>query len=211
MASRKGRTPTFDLPPVTPAEPQKTGWTYRTDKPVETRGVTERAIAAIAKPFEVALVCLLVPFRRKPPHALVLFFLASAIAVMAGSCRHVENYSGVEVIDNGARLKISSKEPECGCLTISNETEGPLTLEASYKGEHRGTLVLPAHGRETERFDWAGEENDDVYYVTARTAAGKPAAFGKDVMFARPGWLDCSSSECNWGPLKLDAAIAAGH
>ena len=220
--SRKRRTPTFDLPPAA-EQPAETGWTYRSDaKPAATvkdsRGrlssmaVAERAIAALARPFEVALVCLLVPFGKRSRKVMCLLFVAG-LALQSARCQRADeqNWAGVKTIDRDEVLVVASPEPRCSCLTLTSTIDKPITLRSRMNQIYDGTTVLPPHGSITALFDWAGETNDDVYHIVAHDPDGKPVKFGSAIKYVHSGWTSCTRTSCEFGPLKMSVATLAGH
>ena len=222
---RKRRSRTFDLPPATPPVEAPPDWAYRSDAvrvpsppaPPEShdvRSLPERTIAAFARPFEIALVLLLLPFGRKRgsrSDAALLLIVVGSLAMMTMRCRAQEaNWSGVEEAEDGYALKVAAPEPECGCLTLTSKVHDPVTVQAHLKNVVQGRSTIPAAGRLESRFDWAGEENDDVYFLRANVN-GRPVKVGTALSYARSGWVECTQAKCGIGPLMMNGALAAGH
>jgi hypothetical protein len=173
---------------------------------------TERALSILARPFEVAFTILLVPFGKRRG-TLVPMVIVSLLAVAMTNCHNrEENWSGAEAIERGMILKVAATEPQCACLTLTNKSAVPITLRTRFKDTYfLGLMTLQPHATTVALFDWAGEQNDDVYHILAYGPDGKPVKIADDVQFAHSGFAECSRMSCEIGPLKMNAGLAAGH
>jgi hypothetical protein len=145
-------------------------------------------------------VAVLGVFRSR--RALVLLLVCGGLA--AGSCRYQTIWAGVEFQDNG-RLKLAAEDPLCGCLTIVNVAGKDLALRSRYHGTTMGSTTLKAGEKLNFRFDWAGQENDDVYILEATDAQGNEVNLKTAIRIDdKSNWLACSTATCPYGDLLLN-------
>ena len=217
MAKSRKAKPSFDRTPP-PAQPDAAGWVYRSEAPVTktdvapdaapvapTRVVSgfERGIDLLSRPFALFImlgVAVLGVFRSRR----VLMLLLVAGGLGSASCRYQTIWSGVEFQDDG-RLKLAAEDPLCGCLTIVNVSGKDLALRSRFHGTTMGNTTLKAGAKLGFRFDWAGQENDDVYTIEGTDANGIEVNLKTAIRIEdRSSWQTCEPAPCWYGDLLLN-------
>jgi hypothetical protein len=104
-----------------------------------------------------------VSVRRRMARVSVVLVLLLPLATCT---RWQKVYSGVEYSPDGNTLKIASAG-SCGCVTLQNRSDEPLTLYSSLHDGYIGSLVLKKDEMARVRYDWAGPLGDDFYEIVA--------------------------------------------
>ncbi len=224
MAKSKKAKPSFDRTLPTPKS-DAAAWVYRSDTPavvidvapisttlVATRRVVspvERGIDLLSRPFGLVImlgVAVLGVFRSR--RALMCLLVVGGLA--SASCRYETIWSGVEFQDDG-RLKLAAEDPLCGCLTIANISGKDLALLSRFHGTRMGSTVLKAGAKLSFRFDWAGQENDDVYTIAATDSQGNEVNLKTAIRIEdKSNWQSCDPAPCPYGDLLLNMG-ESGH
>jgi hypothetical protein len=131
-----------------------------------------------------------------------------ALALALGACKHPETvWFGSEITADGDRIQLAAEEPLCGCITLANKSGRDLKLRASMRDVTVGTATLKAGESLRTKFDWAGSENDDLYYIDVAEATGRhTAAKGAIELDQRSKFEECQVAQCPYGSLLMNAA-----
>jgi hypothetical protein len=145
------------------------------------------------------------------------------ILTVATGCRrlggNVETIRyGREFTPDGERLRIASRQPRCGCISLTNTSEQRVWLEAWLYGTPRGAMVFPPGEKRRIMFDWAGSENTDFYelvtFKLAKDDRGREtrddSADGglriRDILTEHAPFvhLSCNDDTCEFGSLSMN-------
>jgi hypothetical protein len=134
------------------------------------------------------------------------------LALAAAGCMRYETvWSGVQWTDDGEGLELASDPGLCGCVTIVNKSDRPLTLRASFGPIHVGRAKLAPGQSITARFDWAGDRADQTYVIDAVDDAGRKLDMLEVLEIGEhTGSRSCANPGCAWGPLNMKVAAEVG-
>lgn len=134
-----------------------------------------------------------------------LAFLLCAAAMLLQGCRAVGLWSGSEINADGS-LRVAAEEPACGCLTLTNRTNGEVYLRSLHRGSSLGGAALAAGSTRVFKFDWAGQENDEVYDIEATDKGGQRIQLREGVVDHETRPMDCERTQCVYGTLLMNVA-----
>lgn len=133
------------------------------------------------------------------------------LALLAGCMRYETVWSGVQWTEDGAALELAADPGLCGCVTIVNESAGPVTLRASFGPIHIGRATLAAGQSITARFDWGGDRADQTYLIDAVDSRGRKLNMLEALEIGEhTGSRSCAKPGCEWGPLNMKVAAEVG-
>ena len=170
-------------------------------RPTRRVSTLERAVALLSRPFGLAILLGLAVFGRGRPHRLMRLLV---VLILVSACRARPIWSGAEFQKDGT-FKLSSEEPYCGCLTVTNVLGRELHLQSMYHLNAVGKTTLRPGQQVTFRFDWTGPLNADFYELVGSTADGTPVNLQSALRLdERSGWQDCTSIPCEDGDLQMN-------
>jgi hypothetical protein len=137
-----------------------------------------------------------------------LVMLAAAVVLsLAASCTRQDIWHGVRFNDGGD-MELASLMPQCGCVSVTNTSGGPVILRATLHGVKVGETMISEGETREYRFDWAGSDNRDRYVVTAHGQGGEGLKASKVIRlnsFATV--VSCRDAACGYGDLQMSKAF----
>ncbi len=144
-------------------------------------------------------------------YCLVLGFVV--LSLHTAACGYDVIWTGVEFENEGETLKLSTTEPLCGCLKISNKVGFPVHIRSLMEGRVLGTMELAVGQTTSINFDWAGARGTEVYHLETWNYDGQ-RVLAKDVLLLNDTgwpWHPCvgkipgqpAPPICEIGPLKM--------
>jgi hypothetical protein len=104
-------------------------------------------------------------------------------------------------------IELAALMPQCGCVSVTNTSGGPVILRATLHGVKIGEAVISEGETHDYRFDWAGPENSDLYVVAAYDQAGEKLKANKVIRLnSFASVVNCRSAACEYGGLQMSKA-----
>lgn len=132
---------------------------------------------------------------------------------------HVETITHGRQFTPDGRLRVSSLQPKCGCVSLKNTSGKRVSLESSFYGLALGSIVMERNEIIRILFDWAGPHNEDVYDIAAFDVndAGQPQRDQQpplriqDALVEYAPMVDtpCNDKTCVFGPLAMNRVAEA--
>ena len=146
--------------------------------------------------------------------------------ILLWACRREPVLPAVQYDAADSAILVGALMPACGCLSLANISDesaelkpdgsGGIEVVASLEGKVTGRIVLGARQEHTEKFDWAGLQDNDRYHIVAY--ARRPDGSRGERLSPISRYLrfperalashSCHESVCAFGPLALSSALS---
>ena len=147
----------------------------------------------------------------------LLFGIVAACLVFA-TCRYDTIWTGVQFDSSGQTIELSSAEPLCGCLQITNISKNDVHIRSTLVGRELGSMNLPAGHTARIHFDWGGPSGAETFVLDTWTHDGHRVKAQDVLRIDNTGWpwQPCighlpgkpEPPKCEVGPLKLETGRA---
>jgi hypothetical protein len=117
----------------------------------------------------------------------------------------------VQYAKMGDLIELAASKSKCGCIALTNKSLRRVKLTATLHDSVIGEMDIEPEETERIRFDWAGENDHDVYAIKAADASSNASLRIKDVISlgVYSEMQGCTRVGCGFGTLNLSSAFNA--